>query len=127
MHESCTLTLWYATLVSQVDTLLYKVTSIASRVRRHRQACPGETSRGKPSTQGAPMTSASSLLRAYARWITTHRLSVILSVVVLTGVLLSRAGNLHIDFNPDVYSPQAHPYVQATHVIEQVFGGRNIT
>ncbi len=73
------------------------------------------------------MTSASSALRAYARWVTSHRLTVIIAVLALTAFVLSFARNLRMDFNPDVYSPQAHPYVQATHVIERIFGGRNVT
>jgi predicted RND superfamily exporter protein len=73
------------------------------------------------------MTQPSRFLGTYARWIVSHRLLVILAVLIFTGLLLSRAGNLRMDFSPDVYSPQAHPYVQATHVIENVFGGRNIT
>lgn len=68
-----------------------------------------------------------SLLRRYAGAVTRHRFAVIASILLLTVFLASRIGALKIDTNPDIWAPQAHPYVQTTNTLEKVFGGRNVT
>lgn len=66
-------------------------------------------------------------LRAYARWIISHRVLVALTVLAMTVFLGSRIGRLQIDSNPNLWAPQAHPYVETTNRLEEIFGGRNLT
>ena len=65
--------------------------------------------------------------RAYARWITTHRLIVVLAILGITVFLGSRLGKLEIDSNPNLWAPQNHAYVETTNLLEEIFGGRNLT
>jgi predicted RND superfamily exporter protein len=75
-----------------------------------------------------PMDAADSRwLRAYARWIISHRVLVVLTVLAMTVFLGSRIGHLQIDSNPNLWAPQAHPYVETTNRLEEIFGGRNLT
>jgi len=67
------------------------------------------------------------LFRPYAQWIITHRVVVVGVVLVVTGFLASRLGTLQIDSNPNLWAPQQHPYVETTNLLEEVFGGRNLT
>ena len=73
------------------------------------------------------MLSSEKLIRPYATFIIRHRLIVMLAILGATLFLGTRTTNLKIDMDPDIWAPQAHPYVQATNLLEQVFGGRNIT
>jgi len=73
------------------------------------------------------MTPDSNLLRRYARFIVARRVGVIATLLLVTVFLCSRIGALQIDTNPDIWAPQAHPYVQTTNTLERVFGGRNVT
>ncbi|MDO8413312.1 MAG: MMPL family transporter, partial [Gallionellaceae bacterium] len=66
------------------------------------------------------------LLECYARIITSYRMVVILLVLCVTIFLGMRIGALKIDTDPDIWAPQAHPYVKTTKTLEQVFGGRNV-
>jgi predicted RND superfamily exporter protein len=65
--------------------------------------------------------------RAYAQWITTHRLIVVLTILGLTAFLATRLGSLQVDSNPNLWAPQQHAYVETTNLLEEVFGGRNLT
>jgi uncharacterized protein len=65
--------------------------------------------------------------RAYARWITTHRFVVVLAILGVTVFLASRLGSLQVDSNPNLWAPQQHAYVETTNLLEEVFGGRNLT
>jgi predicted RND superfamily exporter protein len=65
--------------------------------------------------------------RAYARWITSHRLVVVLAILGVTAFLATRLGRLEVDSNPDLWAPQNHAYVETTNLLEEVFGGRNVT
>ena len=65
--------------------------------------------------------------RAYAQWITTHRLVVVLAILGVTVFLASRLGSLQIDSNPNLWAPQRHAYVETTNLLEEIFGGRNLT
>lgn len=69
----------------------------------------------------------SRLLRAYARWIVSHRVLVALVILAITGFLISRLGQLRMDSNPDLWAPQRHAYVETTNLLEEIFGGRNYT
>ncbi len=69
----------------------------------------------------------SRLFRAYAQWITTHRLVVVLAILGITVFLATRLGKLEVDSNPNLWAPQSHPYVETTNLLEEVFGGRNLT
>jgi uncharacterized protein len=64
--------------------------------------------------------------RAYARWITSHRLVVVLAILAATAFLATRIGRLQIDSNPTLWAPQKHVYVETTNLVEQIFGGRNL-
>ncbi len=65
--------------------------------------------------------------RPYAQWIVSHRITVMIFILGITGFLISRIGNLQMDSDPKLWAPQKHPYVLTTNFLEQVFGGRNIT
>jgi uncharacterized protein len=65
--------------------------------------------------------------RSYARWITTHRLVVVLAILGVTVFLASRLGSLQVDSNPNLWAPQQHAYVETTNLLEEIFGGRNLT
>lgn len=73
------------------------------------------------------METRSRFLRPYAHWIVTHRLVVMAVILVITGFLATRVGGLQMDTNPDLWAPQKHPYVETTHLLEEVFGGTNLT
>ena len=73
------------------------------------------------------MAKINNLLRRYAEFILRYRLAVLLAILTVTLLLGSRISNLKIDMDPDIWSPQEHPYVITTRVVEQVFGGRNVT
>ena len=72
-------------------------------------------------------TNRSTLFRPYAQWVITHRVVVVGVILVITGFLTSRLGTLQIDSNPDLWAPQQHPYVETTNLLDEVFGGRNLT
>lgn len=65
--------------------------------------------------------------RAYAGWITSHRLLVVLAILGTTVFLSTRLGRLQIDSNPNLWAPQHHAYVETTNLLEEIFGGRNLT
>ncbi len=69
----------------------------------------------------------STVFRPYARWIIAHRALVVGLVLAATGVLASRLGTLQIDSNPHLWAPQRHPYVETTNLLDEIFGGRNLT
>src|SRR5262245_13992933 len=69
----------------------------------------------------------STLFRPYAQWVITHRVVVVGVILAITGFLMSRLGTLQVDSNPDLWAPQQHPYVETTNLLEDVFGGRNLT
>src|SRR5260370_37828835 len=72
------------------------------------------------------MESESSVFRRYARWLIAHRVLVGLAILGVTVFLVSRIGILQFDSNPELFAPQTHPYVVTTHLLEQVFGGKNV-
>lgn len=65
--------------------------------------------------------------RAYAQWIISHRLFVAIAVLGVTTFLMTRIGKLQMDSNPNLWAPQKHVYVETTNLLEEVFGGRNLT
>lgn len=67
------------------------------------------------------------LFRRYTEAVIQRRTAVILAVLVITVFLVAQMGSLKIDMSPDIWAPQAHPYVKTTKELEKVFGGRNIT
>src|SRR5215510_9557892 len=70
---------------------------------------------------------SSRFFRPYARWIVAHRLVVVAAILLVTGFFVSRLGSLQVDSNPDLWAPQNHPYVETTNLLEDLFGGRNLT
>ncbi len=69
----------------------------------------------------------SRFFRPYAQWVIAHRLLVTLVILGITAFLITRMGNLQMDTNPDLWSPQKHAYIQTTNLLDKVFGGRNYT
>jgi predicted RND superfamily exporter protein len=63
----------------------------------------------------------------YAKFITDYRIAVIVLLLGVSLFLGSRISALKIDSDPDLWAPQAHPYVKTTNTLEKVFGGRNVT
>lgn len=73
------------------------------------------------------MFDSNKLLRSYIALIVRHGAAVMLAILGLSLWLGANIANLKIDMDPDIWAPQAHPYVQATKLLEQIFGGRNVT
>jgi predicted RND superfamily exporter protein len=73
------------------------------------------------------MATLSHGLRRYTERIIKSPRMVIIAILAVTALLISRAGSLQIDLDPDLWAPQTHPYIQATNELEKVFGGRNVT
>lgn len=71
--------------------------------------------------------SKSRFLQPYVRWITAHRLFVTFVILGMTAFLATRIGTLQFDSNPKLWAPQKHVYVETTNLLEEVFGGRNVT
>lgn len=69
----------------------------------------------------------SRFFRPYAQWIISHRLVVAIVILGITAFLVTRLGSLQIDSNPSLWAPQKHVYVETTNLLEEVFGGRNLT
>lgn len=67
------------------------------------------------------------IFRPFARWIIAHRFLVIVGALLVTVLLGSRITSLGFDNKPETWAPQKHPYVTTTHLLEQVFGGTNLT
>lgn len=73
------------------------------------------------------MKANSRVLRPFAEWVVTHRIWVIVALFGITAFLASRIGTVQYDSNPDLWAPQKHAYVLTTNLLEEVFGGRNMT
>ena len=73
------------------------------------------------------METASGVFRSYANLIVSHAVWVICGLLAITAFLATRTGSLKIDMDPDLWAPQAHPYIQTTNQLEKIFGGRNFT
>jgi predicted RND superfamily exporter protein len=69
----------------------------------------------------------SRVFRPYARWIVSRRLLVVTAIALVTLFFVSRLGSLMVDSNPDLWAPQNHAYVETTNLLEDLFGGRNLT
>jgi predicted RND superfamily exporter protein len=69
----------------------------------------------------------SRVFRPFARWIVTHRITVVTVILFITAFLASRFGTLQVDTNPNLFTPPEHPYVKTTNQLEALFGGRNLT
>ncbi|MDQ1812434.1 MMPL family transporter [Massilia sp. CCM 9210] len=70
---------------------------------------------------------ASSLFIRYGQWIVRFRWLVMLLVALTTVFLAGYLGKLKLDMDPDLWAPQAHPYVKTTKQLEHLFGGTNFT
>jgi len=66
-------------------------------------------------------------MRRYAQWIISHRVAVIIGALLITAFWFTRIGTIKLDSDPKTWTPQTHPYVITTDLLEKVFGGRNIT
>lgn len=73
------------------------------------------------------MKTSSKFFEAYAQWIISHRLIVMLVILGITGFLATRIGGIQFDSNPNLWAPQKHVYVETTNVLDEVFGGSNVT
>ena len=67
------------------------------------------------------------MLRTFIEQVVRFRWLACLVIVLNTAFLASQIRHLAVDMDPDIWSPQSHPFVQATKRLEVVFGGRNIT
>ena len=70
---------------------------------------------------------SSRIFHAYAKWIISHRIIVTTVILAITIFLITRMGNLQMDTNPDLWAPQKHVYVETTHLLDNIFGGKNMT
>ena len=62
----------------------------------------------------------------YARWVLRHRVSVVVVTTAMTVLLLSAAGNLHVEVDADRQLPQGHPYIDALDRVHELFGDKNL-
>ena len=73
------------------------------------------------------MFKQSAFMLRYGNLLMRYRFLVIISILASTVFLGMNIGNLKLDMDSDLWSPQAHPYVKVTKQIEKIFGGENIT
>jgi predicted RND superfamily exporter protein len=66
-------------------------------------------------------------MRSYGEWIIAHRVAVIIGALLVTALWFTRIGAIKLDSDPKLWTPHTHPYVLTTELLEEVFGGRNIT
>ena len=66
------------------------------------------------------------LFRRYIRFVIRHPRWILTIVGGMTVLIALQIGQLKVDMDPDKWAPQAHPYVQATKVIEKTFDGTNV-
>lgn len=64
--------------------------------------------------------------RRYLQFITTHPRWVIAVVLAITGLFVFAARHQAVINNTELWLPQGDPYVATTHVIEEVFGGKDV-
>ncbi len=62
--------------------------------------------------------------RALAQWVIRRRMIVMIGILLATGFLMSRIGNLKLDADPDLWVPQNDPIIITTNEIENNFGGK---
>src|SRR5258706_4488678 len=73
-----------------------------------------------------PVSMPSRLFRLYAQRVIAYPWVVLLTTLALTVFWGSRMGTLQLDTDPKTWTPQKHPYVTTTNLLEDVFGGKNI-
>src|SRR5688500_14303972 len=69
----------------------------------------------------------SRVFRPFAEQVIAHRIAVIVVLLGVTAFLATRIGTLQFDTNPELWAPQKHAYVETTKLLEDVFGGTNLT
>lgn len=62
-----------------------------------------------------------------AQAVVRHRWAVLAAGLLITLGMGFSATKLQVENNPDLWSPQDHDYIKATHEIEGLFGGRHFT
>lgn len=65
-------------------------------------------------------------LHAYFSLVVNQRWWFFIATALMTLLLGVQIRGITLNNDPDLWTPQAHPYVKATKVIEEIFGGRNI-
>lgn len=65
-------------------------------------------------------------LRTYFSLVVKQRWWFLIATTLTTLILGVQIGGITLNNDPDLWTPQTHPYVKATKVIEEIFGGRNI-
>src|SRR5258708_38679243 len=73
-----------------------------------------------------PVSMPTRLFRAYAQRVVAYRWAVLIAAIALTVFWGSRMGTLQLDTDPKTWTPQKHPYVTTTNLLDDVFGGKNI-
>src|SRR5688500_18105363 len=68
-----------------------------------------------------------SIVRPYAEWVISHRLSVTLTSFGVTALLGWRIGKLRMATSANSWAAQKRAAVATTNLLEEVFGGRNLT
>src|SRR4029453_5075039 len=66
------------------------------------------------------------MIGRYARWVTRHRWTVLVAVLVATVLLGRAARRLHVEIDPDRQLPQDHPYIQTLNDVHRIFGDKNL-
>lgn len=68
----------------------------------------------------------STLMRRWTEMVVRNRRWVLLAMLVITGVLISRMGQLRVEIDPNRFVPQSHPYVVTSDRVEKIFGSRYV-
>lgn len=66
------------------------------------------------------------LARQYLQFVTAHPRRVIAIVLAITSLFVFAARHQAVINNTELWLPQGDPYVVTTHVIEEVFGGKDV-
>jgi uncharacterized protein len=63
------------------------------------------------------------LLERYLRFIVRRRVAVVVITLIVTGLLITQLGNVHLEIRRRANLPDEHPYVQVQNRISDFFGG----
>jgi predicted RND superfamily exporter protein len=65
-------------------------------------------------------------MRRYIEFVVRNRWLVLIAATIVTGVLVTRLGQLRVVIQPSRFLPQSHPYVVTSNRVEDLFGARSV-
>src|SRR5258708_36460470 len=72
------------------------------------------------------MQTGESAVKHYIELMLRFRWVVIAMTIAITGILVGRIGQLHVEIDPNRFLPQSHPYVATSDRVEHIFGSRYV-